>query len=105
MLISAPTVGFNQEEYGHTKQPLWGLELHDIGNQIQLAQIQSRSSLAAKSAAGSLGPQEEYHAAVVRLDACLGKWEESLPTDWQLRNLRLVGDRTSRMQRYMLHLR
>lgn len=54
---------------------------------------------------GSLGPQQEYHAAVVRLNACLNKLETGLATDWQLRNLGLVVDRTSRMERYLLHLR
>lgn len=81
------------------------LELHEIGNQIQLAQIQTGSTLATRSAVPRLDQQEEYHTAAVRLDACLNKWEASLPNDLQLRNLKFLKDKTSRMERYLLHLR
>lgn len=81
------------------------MELHEIGNQIQLAQIQTQSTLAARSVAPRLDQQEEYHSAAVHLDACLNKWEASLPSDLKLRNLKFVEDRTSRMERYLLHVR
>lgn len=52
-----------------------------------------------------LDQQEEYHTAAVHLDACLNKWEASLPNDLQLRNLKFLKDKTSRMERYLLHFR
>lgn len=82
----------------------WKLELHDIGNQIQLAQIQTGSTLAARSVARPLGQQEEYHTAAVHLDSCLNEWEASLPSDLQLRNIKSLEDRTPRIERYLLHI-
>lgn len=81
------------------------LELHEIGNQIQLAQRQTRSTLATISAGQFLEQQEEYHATAVHLDACLNRWETSLPNDLQLQNLKTLKETTSQMERYLLHLR
>ncbi|KAJ5496983.1 hypothetical protein N7463_008970 [Penicillium fimorum] len=83
----------------------WGLGLHEIGNQIQLAQIQTRTSLAARFRPPFLSQQAEYHNSALQLDASLQNWENSLPSDWQLQNLRMVADRSSRAERYVLHLR
>lgn len=94
-----------QQESENTEHARLRLELHEFGNQIQLAQIQTGSTLAARSAVPRLDQQEEYHTATVHLDACLNKWEASLPNDLQLRNLKLLKDKTSRMERYLLHLR
>ena len=80
-------------------------ELHEIGNQIQLAQIQTRNNLAARLGLPRLYQQDEYHTVAVQLDACLNKWENGLPNDWKLPNLPNVVDRTSRAERYLLHLR
>jgi hypothetical protein len=49
--------------------------------------------------------QDEYHAVAVQLDACLNKWENELPDEWKLQNLKSVADRTSRAELYVLHLR
>ncbi|KAJ5093203.1 hypothetical protein N7456_009064 [Penicillium angulare] len=83
----------------------WGLELHEIGNQIQLAQVETGSTLAARSVARTLGQQEEYHTAAVHLDSCLNKWEMGLPSDFQLQNIKYLENRTRRMERYLLHIR
>jgi hypothetical protein len=80
-------------------------ELHEIGNQIQLAQTQTRNALAARLGLPRLYQQDDYHAVAVQLDACLNKWENGLPSDWTLENLNKVVDRTSRAERYLLHLR
>ncbi|GFF55478.1 hypothetical protein IFM58399_10082 [Aspergillus lentulus] len=80
-------------------------ELHEIGNQIQLAQTQTRNPLAARLGLPRLYQQDDYHAVAVQLDACLNKWENGLPSDWKLQNLGKVVDRASRAERYVLHLR
>lgn len=82
-----------------------GLKLHEIGNQIELAQIQTRASLAARFRPPPLSQQDEYHNAALQLDACLQDWENSLPGNWQHQNLKMVVDRSSRAERYLLHLR
>ncbi|OJJ42652.1 hypothetical protein ASPZODRAFT_76256 [Penicilliopsis zonata CBS 506.65] len=102
-LISSPTNSSRQEGQ-RTEHSRWESELQEIGNQIQLAQIQTGSTLAARSVT-RLDQQEEYHTAVVRMDACLDKWEASLPSHFQLQNLRFLQDTTSQMERYLLHLR
>lgn len=83
----------------------WGLELHEICNQIQLAQTQTRNTLAARLGLPRLYQQDEYHAVAVQLDACLNKWEDGLPDSWKLQNLPKAVDRASRAERYLLHLR
>ncbi|KAJ5731796.1 uncharacterized protein N7483_006304 [Penicillium malachiteum] len=83
----------------------WYSELHEIGNRIQLAQIQTRSTLAARSVMPPLHQQEEYHTAVVHLDNCLNEWEANLPSKLQLGNLKFQEDRIPRMTRYLLHIR
>ncbi|KAJ5787108.1 hypothetical protein N7457_002098 [Penicillium paradoxum] len=102
-LITSPTNG-SKQECEHTEHSRWKLELHEIGNQIQLAQIQTRSTLAARLVAPRLDQQEEYHTAAIHMDACLSKWEASLPSDFQLQNLKFLEDRTSQMERYLLHV-
>lgn len=83
----------------------WELGLHEIGNQIQLAQIQTRTSLAARFRPPLLSQQDEYHNTALQLDACLRNWENNLPSDWQSQNLKMVANRSSRAARYLLHLR
>ncbi|KAJ5310835.1 CCAAT-binding transcription factor subunit B [Penicillium atrosanguineum] len=101
VLVPSPDSGCQQN--GKRPEHLrW--ELHEIGNQIQLAQTQSRSS-PTKDGVLHLCQQDKYHTVAVHLDACLNKWENSLPSDWQLQNIRFMGDNTSRAERYMLHLR
>ncbi|RYP65999.1 hypothetical protein DL769_006165 [Monosporascus sp. CRB-8-3] len=102
---SMPSSSSYQQGGRHTEYLAWGLELHEIGNQIQLAQTQTRNSLAARLGLPRLYQQGEYHAVAVQLDACLNKWENGLPSDWKLQNLQNVVDRTSRAERYLLHLR
>ncbi|KAF4231743.1 hypothetical protein CNMCM6805_010332 [Aspergillus fumigatiaffinis] len=80
-------------------------ELHEIGNQIQLAQTQTRNPLAARLGLPRLYQQDDYNAVAVQLDACLNKWENGLPSDWKLQYLGEVVDRASRAERYVLHLR
>ncbi|KAJ5653214.1 hypothetical protein N7490_000217 [Penicillium lividum] len=103
-LIPSPTYR-NKQKSENTETFRWNLELHDIGNQIQLAQIQTGSTLAARSVTRRLGQQDEYHTAAVHLDSCLNEWEASLPSDFQLRHLKSLEDRTSQMERYLLHIR
>ncbi|TFB05393.1 hypothetical protein CCMA1212_002667 [Trichoderma ghanense] len=83
----------------------WELELHEIGTHIQLAQVQSRNSMAAKLGLPRLYQQDEYHAIAVQLDGCLNKWEKTLPDDWRLQNMHMVHDRRARAERYLLHFR
>lgn len=94
-----------QQDGRNTENLRWGLELHEIGNQIQLAQMQTRSSLSVRSGGPHLCQQDEYQTAAVHLDARLNEWENGLSSDWQLRNLKMVVDRTSRAERYLFHLR
>ncbi|KAI8689372.1 hypothetical protein NCS56_00200600 [Fusarium sp. Ph1] len=81
------------------------LELHEIGNQIQLAQTEDRNNLATRLGLPRHYQHDNYPTVAVELDACLDRWENSLPSDWKLQNLREVADRTSRAERYLLHLR
>jgi hypothetical protein len=80
-------------------------ELHEIGNQIQLAQAQCRNRAASGLGLPRLYQQDEYHAVAVQLDACLNRWESALPDDWKAHNLRAVVDRKPLVERYLLHLR
>ncbi|KXG47595.1 Transcription factor [Penicillium griseofulvum] len=61
--------------------------------------------LAARFRPPLLSQQDEYHSAALQLDACLQNWENSLPSDWQSQNLKMIADRSSRAERYLLHLR
>ncbi|KAL3473776.1 hypothetical protein BJX99DRAFT_233032 [Aspergillus californicus] len=102
VLIPSPSscspIGHNQ------MHNTWGLGLHEIGNQIQLAQMQTRTSLAARFRPPLLSQQDEYQNAALQLDACLQRWETSLPSEWQSKNL-MLADRSSRAEKYLLHLR
>jgi hypothetical protein len=80
-------------------------ELHEIGNQIQLAQTQIRNRRASVLGLPRLYQQDEYHVVAVQLDTCLDKWESTLPDDWKVHNLPAVGDRKPLVERYLLHLR
>jgi hypothetical protein len=80
-------------------------ELHEIGNQIQLAQTQIRNCASSALGLPRLYQQDEYHAVAVQLDDCLNKWESALPEDWKAQNIRAVGDRKLVVERYLLHLR
>ena len=81
------------------------LGLQEIGNQIQLAQTQTRNSLAGKLGLPRLYHHDEYHAVAVQLDACLNNFENDLPSDWKLQNIQQVVDRRARADRYIFHLR
>jgi hypothetical protein len=82
-----------------------GLELHEIGNQIQLAQVQTRNRVASRLGLPRLYQQPEYHTVAVQLDTCLDDWENSLPIDWQFENLRNPGDRLVQAKAFLLHAR
>lgn len=82
-----------------------GLELHEIGNQIQLAQGQTRNRVAFRLGLPRLYQQDEYHAVAVQIDTCLGKWEDSLPNDWQYDNLRNIVEKSIRSKALLLHAR
>lgn len=81
------------------------LEIYEVGNQIQLAQTQTRNTFAAKLGLPRPYQQEQYHAVAMQLDACLDKWENKLPIYWKLQNLPQVVDRESRTHGYLLHIR
>ncbi|OQD72177.1 hypothetical protein PENPOL_c001G07721 [Penicillium polonicum] len=105
VLIPPPPTASSQQLGQKAMHDTWGLGLHEIGNQIQLAQIQTRTSLAGRFRPPVLSQQDEYHNAALQLDACLQDWENRLPSDWQSQNLRIIVDRSSRAERYLLHLR
>ncbi|KAK8061631.1 fungal-specific transcription factor [Apiospora phragmitis] len=69
-------------------------ELHEIGDQIQLAQTQIRNRVASNLGLPRLYEQDEYHAVAVQLDACLNKWEVALPDDWKAHNIQALQDRS-----------
>jgi hypothetical protein len=94
--------GSDGQQDGHAT---WAMELHEIGNQIQLAQTQARNGLAARLGLPRLYQQDEYHAVAVQLGTCLDRWENNLPSDWKLPYLPKIADRLSRAERYLLHLR
>lgn len=97
--------GNYQQDERDAERLRWGLEFHEIGNQIQLAQTQTRLGVAAKLGLPRLYQQEEYHAVAVQLDASLNKWEKTLPTNLKLHSLASVVDKKSRAEGYLLHLR
>lgn len=97
--------GNYQQDEGDAERLRWGLEFHEIGNQIQLAQTQTRLGVGARLGLPRLYQQEEYHAVAVQLDASLNKWEKSLPTNLKLHSLASVADKKSRAEGYLLHLR
>ncbi|KAJ5579989.1 sorbicillinoid biosynthetic cluster transcription factor 2 [Penicillium hispanicum] len=70
-----------------------------------LAQLQTQNNLVTNLGLPHLHQQDEYHTVAMKLDSCLNEWEHRLPNDWQLQNLAFVTDRTSRAERYLLHLR
>ncbi|KAJ5817945.1 hypothetical protein N7447_007953 [Penicillium robsamsonii] len=105
VLIPSPPASSSQQVGRNPLHNNCVLGLHEIGDQIQLAQIQTRTSLAARFRPPFLSQQAEYHNSALQLDAYLQNWENSLPSDWQLQNLRTVADRSSRAERYLLHLR
>jgi hypothetical protein len=88
-----------------TGQIIRGLELHEIGNQIQLAQAGAYSHLGPRLWLRQLYEQNEYHIVAVQLDECLGKWERNLPEDWSLQSLQYCVDGPFRAERYLTHLR
>ncbi|EED14460.1 fungal specific transcription factor, putative [Talaromyces stipitatus ATCC 10500] len=100
---SISSTGNQQLDKSHVE--LLHLELYEIGNQIQLAQTQSRNIFAAKLGLPRPYQQEEYHAVAVQLDACLDKWENRIPSKWKLQELSRVVDRETRTHGYLLHVR
>lgn len=87
-------------EEHHTRM----LELFEIGNHIQLAQTQTRNTLAAKLRLPRLYQQDEYHVVAVQLDACLQEWECNLPVYLKRQGLKSITDRRSRAKACLLHL-
>lgn len=81
------------------------LEIYEIGNQIQLAQTQTRNTFGTKLGLPRPYQQEQYHSVAVQLDACIDRWEDKFPTYWKLQNLPQVVDRVSRTHGYLLQIR
>jgi hypothetical protein len=102
MSSSASSQSQNDTHSAHLRRVF---ELHEIGNQIQLAQTQIRNRVPSVLGLPRLYQQDEYHAVAVQLDACLNKWETALPDDWKAHNLRAITDRKLLLERYLLHLR
>lgn len=98
---SLSSSGNYQQGEGDAERLRRELEFNEIGNQIQLAQTQTRLGVAAKFGLPRLYQQDEYHAIAVQLDASLNKWEANL----KLQNIATVADKKSRRERYLLHLR
>ncbi|KAJ5364248.1 uncharacterized protein N7496_009961 [Penicillium cataractarum] len=82
-----------------------GLELHEIGNQIQLAQVQTRNTVASRLGLPRLYQQDKYHTVAIQLDSSLERWENSLRSDWQFRNLQNIADNSVRAKAVLLHAR
>ncbi|CRG86535.1 putative transcriptional regulatory protein C757,04 [Talaromyces islandicus] len=97
--------GHHQQEERDAERLRRELEFHEIGNQIQLAQTQTRLGIATKLGLPRLYQQEEYHAVAVQLDACLNKWEINLPTHLRVQNIARIADKKTRTEGYLLHLR
>ncbi|KAL2848398.1 fungal-specific transcription factor domain-containing protein [Aspergillus pseudoustus] len=106
MLVPIPTSSIQGRRPAGTMRTTLHSRLYEIGAQIQLAQIQTRTGLPARSRP-PLAPlqQEEYCHVALHLDALLRQWETSLPTDWQLPKFTTPGDTPSCGERYVLHLR
>jgi hypothetical protein len=81
------------------------LELHEIGNQIQLAQTGAWSHVGPRLGLPQLYEQNDYHIVAVQLDECLSKWEKNLPGDWSSQNLQYCMDGPLRAELYLIHLR
>lgn len=91
---------------GKTDHLIRNLELHEIGNQIQLAQTGAWSQLGPRLGLPQLYEQNEYHIVAVQLDECLSSWEKKLPDDWSLQSLQYCVDGGPfRAERYLTHLR
>lgn len=101
---SSPSSSYREENIANSFQE-FETELLEIGNQMQLAQTQTRNRLVAKLGLPRLYQQDEYQAVAVQLDACLNKWEERLPVEWRLDNLPALSDTRSRIRGYLLHCR
>ncbi|KAL4866931.1 fungal-specific transcription factor domain-containing protein [Aspergillus spectabilis] len=107
-LVPIPLPPNNCQRRGpSTTRDSWGLRLYEIGNQIQLAQLRARSTPTSRSRqpGSSQSQQDEYCNAALQLDASLQQWEASLPPEWQAQHLKMVVDRSSRAEEYLLHLR
>lgn len=103
--MPTPTDDKDGELAADLEYAVHGIELHEISNQIQLAQVQTRNKVALELGLPPFYPQGEYQTAAVRLDACLKKWEHSLPIDWQFERLRSIPDRIARGRAFFLHTR
>ena len=55
------------------------IELYEISNHIMLSQAPACSSLGDRLGLPRLYQNEDHFGIVVQLDACLNKWEDSLP--------------------------
>ncbi|KAL3460116.1 fungal-specific transcription factor domain-containing protein [Aspergillus heterothallicus] len=104
MLLPMPTSSVQRPEQ-ITAQALWTSRLYEIGAQIQLAQIQTRTTLPVHSRPLSPSQQDEYCHAALQFDDLLRQWEASLPVEWQFQNLKNIGDVSCQAERYVLHLR
>ncbi|KAJ0418845.1 fungal-specific transcription factor domain-containing protein [Aspergillus carlsbadensis] len=100
VLVPLPPASSQRRGANSAQRDSFGMRLYEIGTQIQLAQLRARST-----PASGLHQQDEYCAAALQLDASLQKWEDSLPPEWQARNLKMVVDRSSRAEGYLLQLR
>ena len=55
------------------------LELYEIGNRIMLSQAPAGSAFGDRLGLPRLYRNDEYFGTVVQLEACLNKWESTLP--------------------------
>lgn len=100
-----PSVGEDEKLSTDLEYSVCGLELHEIGNQIQLAQVQMQNRVASRLGLPQLYQQPEYHTVAVQLDTCLNNWENSLPIDWKFGNLQNIADKLVRAKAFLLHAR
>ena len=80
-------------------------ELHEIGNQIQLAQTESKNTLAARLGLPQAYGGNEYHTLAVQLDSSLNRWEDELPQKWKLDYVHRILERGAMAKVYLLHIR
>lgn len=81
------------------------LELYEVSNHIMFSQPPACSSFGEGLGLPRLYQNEEYFGTVLQLDACLNKWEKSLPQSLRVDISQGGGDDVSHRQGVILRLR
>jgi len=81
------------------------LEVYEIANHIILSQTPPENNFGDKLGLPRLYQNEDPFGTLVQLDACLDKWEKSLPQPLRLGTSQGNPDDASNRQGVLLHLR